>query len=110
MTAAEERSGPRLIALRTTPPENPHICDEPRFRGRDSRPISHWGVAPEQEGPLALPGRYSVRLTVDGQTLSQPLEIVSRVDQYDIRAGTADQSAYIARGGADRVGQQVEPG
>ena len=71
-----KHSGPHLIALRTTPPENPHIWEEPRFRGRDSRPISHWGVAPEQEGPLALPGRYTVRLTVDGQSFSQPLEIV----------------------------------
>ena len=24
---------PQLIALRTTPPENPHIWEEPRFRG-----------------------------------------------------------------------------
>ena len=69
-------TGPRLIALRTTPPENPHIWEEARFRGRDSRPISHWGVAPEQEGPLALPGKYIVRLTVDGQTLTEPLDIV----------------------------------
>ena len=29
---------PRLVALRTTPAENPHIWEEPRFRGADSRP------------------------------------------------------------------------
>jgi photosystem II stability/assembly factor-like uncharacterized protein len=69
-------NGPKLIELRTTPAENPHIWEEPRFRGKDSRPISHWGIAPEQEGPMALPGRYTVRVTVDGQTLTQPLEIV----------------------------------
>ena len=28
---------PRVIALRTTPPDNPHIWEEPRFRGQDSR-------------------------------------------------------------------------
>ncbi|HET9986641.1 MAG TPA: hypothetical protein VFQ38_23895 [Longimicrobiales bacterium] len=28
------------------------------------------------QGPLAAPGKYQVRLTVDGQTLTQPLEIV----------------------------------
>ena len=26
-------------------------------------------------GPLALPGQYTVRLTVDGKTLTQPLEV-----------------------------------
>ena len=28
---------PRLVALRTTPPENPHIWEEPRFQNEDTR-------------------------------------------------------------------------
>jgi photosystem II stability/assembly factor-like uncharacterized protein len=67
---------PRLIALRTTPPENPHIWEEPRFRGKDSRPITHWGIEEAQVGPVALPGNYAVRLSVDGQTRTQPLTIL----------------------------------
>jgi photosystem II stability/assembly factor-like uncharacterized protein len=67
---------PNLIELRTTPPENPHIWDEPRFRGQTTRPITHWGAAQAQVGPVAAPGKYSVRLTVDGETYSQALEIM----------------------------------
>jgi hypothetical protein len=41
--------------------------------------------APSQpEGPLALPGTYKVRLTVDGQTFTQPLQLV-----LDPRVGTS---------------------
>jgi hypothetical protein len=67
---------PRLVAMRTTPPENPHIWEEPRFRGQDTRPVTHWGLDPAEVGPLATPGRYTVKLTVDGQSSSQPLEIL----------------------------------
>ena len=65
---------PHLVALRTTPPENPHIWEEPRFRGADSRPITHWGAAQAQVGPVAAPGKYTVRLTVDGESYTQPLK------------------------------------
>jgi hypothetical protein len=67
---------PRLVAMRTTPPENPHIWEEPRFRGQDTRPVTHWGLEPAQVGPIVTPGKYSVKLTVDGQSFTQPLEIV----------------------------------
>jgi hypothetical protein len=69
--------GPRLVALRTTPDVNPHIWEEPRFWGKDSRPITHWGMASkDMPGPMAAPGKYTVRLTVDGHTYTQPLEVV----------------------------------
>jgi len=67
---------PKLIALRTTPPENPHIWEEPRFRGADSRPITHWGIQPAQVGPMVAAGKYTVRVTVDGAASTQPLEIL----------------------------------
>jgi photosystem II stability/assembly factor-like uncharacterized protein len=67
---------PRLIAMRTTPPENPHIWEEPRFRGQDTRPVTHWGLEPAQVGPIVAPGKYSVKLVVDGRSFTQPLEIV----------------------------------
>jgi hypothetical protein len=67
---------PRLIAMRTTPPENPHIWEEPRFRGQDTRPVTHWGLEPAQVGPIVTPGKYTAKLTVDGQSATQPIEIL----------------------------------
>jgi hypothetical protein len=67
---------PRLAELRTTPESNPLIWSEPRFRGKDTRPITHWGLAPTEVGPLVAPGRYTVRLTVDGHTLTESLEVL----------------------------------
>jgi photosystem II stability/assembly factor-like uncharacterized protein len=67
---------PRLVALRTTPPENPYIWQEPRFWGSDTRPVTHWGIEQAQVGPMVAPGKYQVRLTVDGQSSTQPLEIL----------------------------------
>ena len=68
--------GPRQVALRTVPPDNPHIWEEARFKGRDTRPIIHWGIqAPQRNGAIAAPGKYSVRMTVAGQQLTKPFEI-----------------------------------
>jgi hypothetical protein len=77
---------PRTVALRTTPPENPHIWEEPRFnpngQPQDTRAITHWGLAQAEVGPIAAPGKYTVRLNVDGQTLNQPLEILLPPDSH----------------------------
>jgi hypothetical protein len=67
---------PRLIALRTATSDNPRIWQEPRFRDADSRPITHWGISPAEVGPMVAPGKYSVRLTVAGQSFTQPLTIL----------------------------------
>jgi hypothetical protein len=67
---------PRLIALRTATSDNPHIWQEPRFRDEDSRPITHWGIRPAEVGPMVAPGKYSVRLTVAGQSYTQALTIL----------------------------------
>lgn len=67
---------PHVIALRTAAPDNPHIWDEPRFRGKDSRPVTHWGIEGAQVGPIVAPGKYTLRLTVNGQTFTQPLTIL----------------------------------
>lgn len=66
---------PRLVALRTAPAENPHIFEEPRFRGRDTRPVTHWGLNQAQVGPIVSPGTYTVRLTAGGKTTSETLEV-----------------------------------
>ena len=67
---------PRLVALRTTPPENPNIWSEPRFLGQDTRPVTHWGLAQAQVGPLAAPGKYTLKVTTGGHTLTQPFEVL----------------------------------
>jgi hypothetical protein len=67
---------PHLVELRTTPPQNPHIWEEPRFEKAHTRSITHWGLQPAQVGPIAAPGKYTARLTADGQTFTQPLEIL----------------------------------
>jgi photosystem II stability/assembly factor-like uncharacterized protein len=81
---------PKLVSLRTVPPENVHIWEERRFRGADSRPVTHWGIKEAEVGPLALPGKYTVRLTFDSQSYSQPLTIVadpkSRASQTELEA------------------------
>jgi photosystem II stability/assembly factor-like uncharacterized protein len=80
----------KLVELRTTPPENPHIWSEPRFRDADSRPITHWGAEEAEVGPIAAPGKYTARLTVDGETYAQALEILpdpaSTANQQQIEA------------------------
>jgi hypothetical protein len=69
--------GPRQVELRTTPPDNPRIWDEPRFKGKTIRPIVHWGIqGPQRAGPLVLPGRYTVRVAAGDKTETQPLEVL----------------------------------
>jgi photosystem II stability/assembly factor-like uncharacterized protein len=67
---------PRLIALRTTAPNNSHIWQEPRFRDSDSRPITHWGTKPAEAGSIVAPGKYTVRLKIGDQSYTQPLTIL----------------------------------
>jgi hypothetical protein len=67
----------RQVELRTVAPDNPNIWDEPRFRNQKTRPIVHWGIQnPQRQGPLAAPGKYTVRLTANGRSSSQPLEVL----------------------------------
>jgi photosystem II stability/assembly factor-like uncharacterized protein len=73
---------PTLVALRTTPPENPHIWEEPRFQGQEVRTITHWGLAQAEVGPFAAPGQYTVRMTVDGESYTQPLTILRTPDSH----------------------------
>jgi photosystem II stability/assembly factor-like uncharacterized protein len=67
---------PKLVALRTAAPENSHIWNEPRFRDSDSRPITHWGARPAEVGPIVAPGTYSVRLSIEGKSYTQPITVV----------------------------------
>ncbi|MBP1595468.1 MAG: hypothetical protein H6Q05_845 [Acidobacteria bacterium] len=68
---------PAQVALRTTPPDNPFIWDEPRFKGRETRPIVHWGIqGPQRAAPMAAPGKFTMRMTVNGTVYSRPFDVV----------------------------------
>jgi hypothetical protein len=84
------------VAFRTTPPDNPHIWDEPRFKGRQTRPVVHWGIEGAQvTGPIATPGKYGVRVRIGSQTFTRPLEVVRdpsiAASDADLQASTAMQ-------------------
>jgi hypothetical protein len=59
---------PKLVELRTTPPDNPHIWEEARFQGTE--------IPPSTGIPMAAPGKYQVRFTVDGTVHTQPFEVI----------------------------------
>jgi photosystem II stability/assembly factor-like uncharacterized protein len=67
---------PKLIQLRATPASNPHVWDDLRFLGKHWRPITHWGIREAEVGPVVAPGTYTVKLTVDGNSNTQPLEVL----------------------------------
>jgi len=88
--------GPAQVELRTIPPYNPHIWEEARFLGEETRPIVHWGIqSPQRSGPIAAPGEYTVRMTVNGTTLSHPFTVLKdpsiSTSVQDIAASTAAQ-------------------
>jgi photosystem II stability/assembly factor-like uncharacterized protein len=82
---------PHLIALRTIPPEDPHIWEEGRFRGMDVRPVTHWGME-RPPSPLAAPGKYEARLTIDGKTYTQPVAILP---DPNVSSSPADLEASV---------------
>ena len=59
--------------LRSLPPDNPHIWEEGRFQNRE-RPVTHWGLAAGWQ-PRAAPGKYQVRMTLNGKQYTQPFEV-----------------------------------
>jgi photosystem II stability/assembly factor-like uncharacterized protein len=55
------------VRLRTTPPGNPHVWEEKRFRGQEHRSVFYYGITETRRGPLVAPGTYTVTLKVDGK-------------------------------------------
>ncbi len=68
---------PPQVALRTAAPDNPYIFNEPRFAGKSTRPVLHWGIeGVVHAGPIAAPGGYSVRLAADGKSWTEPFVVI----------------------------------
>ena len=104
---------PRLIDLRTDAPDNSHIFEERRFRGEDSRPVTHWGTEEAETGPVAIPGKYTVRLTVDDQTFNEPFTILRdpRAPGTDEQIGETFRTAMRIRediGATSTMVNQIE--
>jgi photosystem II stability/assembly factor-like uncharacterized protein len=92
--------GPKQPELRTTPPDNPRIWDEPRHKNKDTRIVDHWGIAgPQHAGAVAAPGRYTVKITAGGASASQPLAVVKDkslpTSTADLVASTAAQARAV---------------
>lgn len=68
-------TAPEQIQLRTTPDVDPDIWSEPRFREKQFRPVLHWGIE-QLRGPMVVPGKYSVRLTVGDKPFTEPIEVL----------------------------------
>src|SRR5439155_1649945 len=85
---------PHQVAFRTTPPDNPHIWEEPRFNGKETRPVVHWGIEGAQvTGPIVTPGKYSVRIRINGQIFTRSLDVLK---DPSIGASAADLTESTA--------------
>jgi hypothetical protein len=85
---------PKQVEMRTISPSNPKIWDDPRFKGKKTRPVDHWGIQGAQTaGPLAIPGDYTVRLIAAGQRLQQPLKVLK---DPIMESSDADLAASLA--------------
>lgn len=69
--------GPRAVELRTTPASYPQVWQEPRFQGRQTRGIVHYGIQPPQSPLIAGPGLYTVELEAGGTKVKQQLRLLA---------------------------------
>jgi photosystem II stability/assembly factor-like uncharacterized protein len=81
------------VRLRTTPSGNPHVWEEKRFRGKDTRDVYYYGIRELKNGPLVAPGTYTVRLTVNGKEAGTQKLVVkkdpnSAGSEADVQAAT----------------------
>ena len=65
---------PDRVVLRSIPPDDPHIWEQGRWEGRE-RPVDHWGLGAMNYRPRAVPGKYSVRMTLNGKPYTQLFEV-----------------------------------
>jgi hypothetical protein len=85
--------------LRALPLDNPYIWEAARWEGRE-RPVTHWGLGAARWRTRVAPGEYTLRLSANGQQLTQPFEVVrdpalsSTTD--DLIAGTEMQRRVVA--------------
>jgi hypothetical protein len=89
---------PAQPVLRSLPPDNPHIWEAGRWEGRE-RPVTHWGLGAARWRTRVAPGDYQLRLSANGQRLTQPFRVVrdpvlTSTDE-DLVAGTEMQRRVV---------------
>ena len=87
---------PDRVVLRSIPPDDPHIWEEGHFQNRE-RPLEHWGLGAINWRPRAVPGKYTVRLTLNGKPYSQPFDVMRDVTMPATDAELADSFALQRR-------------
>jgi photosystem II stability/assembly factor-like uncharacterized protein len=85
------------VVMRSLPPDNPHIWEDGRFQNRE-RPVVHWGLGAVNYQPRAAPGKYTVRMTLNGKQYSQPFEV-----WRDVTLPTSDADLVAATGFQRRI-------
>ena len=105
----------RPVELRATPPGNPHIWEEKRFAGQDTRPVFYYGVGRARSrggegesfmrsttgeptlGPLAAPGVYTVRLSIGSEQITQKLTVLKDPNTGATDKDVADSSTLALK-------------
>lgn len=77
------------VRLRTTPPGNPHIWEEKRFKGLDARGVFYYAITEQQRGPMVPPGVYTVKVTAGGQDATEKLTVLKDPASAGTEAGIA---------------------
>lgn len=91
-------ASPNQPVLRSTPPDNPNIWEAGRWPTHE-RPVTHWGIGSQRWQPRAAPGKYTVRVTYNDKTYTQPFEIWRDVmmpsTDVDLQASTRLQRNLV---------------
>jgi hypothetical protein len=91
-------TAPHQVKLRNAPPQDPQLFMESRFRGKNWLPITHWGMW-QLPTPMAAPGKYTAKLTVDGQSYTVPVTILLdpnfHATQADLQASVKLQERIL---------------
>jgi photosystem II stability/assembly factor-like uncharacterized protein len=104
----------QAVALRTTPPGNPHIWEEKRFAGKETRPIFYYGIGGEStDGPLVPPGTYTIKLVAGGETATQKVTVLrdpntTASDQDIVESSAFSYKIYQDANESARLINQIE--
>src|SRR4029079_9745675 len=66
----------KMVEIPSTPTEKQDTSSEPDFSGSEVRFVTHWGIGPTTATPIAAPGKYSVRLTLEAKPFTEPFTVL----------------------------------
>ncbi len=80
------------VRLRVTPPGNPYVLEEKRFRGKDHRGVYYYGITALRNGPLVAPGAYTVRLAAGGKQWERKVVVLKDPNSAGTDASVAEST------------------